>query len=598
MIIAVASGKGGTGKTTFTTNTAWALGRAGHQVQVLDADVEEPNGHLFVDTGTLSETPVYSLKPVWESSACTSCGACVEACTYNALAQVNGQIMVFNELCHACGVCSHVCPTGALSEHPHEIGVVRSAANHTPFFFADGRLHVGEPSAPSVIRALKQQHQTEGITLIDAAPGTGCPVVESVNGAALVVLITEPTPFGLHDLRLAVDLTRKLRIPAGVVINRSDGEDALIADYTAQENLPIFGRIPFQRAYAETYSRGALLAEEHPEIEKLLLDIFDKCVKHKGAPVPAYTETSYATTEQAAPPPSAAPSQSETVIISGKGGTGKTSISAALAQLGAPITVADLDVDAADLHLLLRPKVKERHPFFSAAKAHINSDICTGCGLCEAACHFDAIDIDPDQPSVFMINPTACEGCQLCWHVCPAKAIDLHPEASGSRSLSETDTGLMAHAELGVAQESSGKLVAQVRSTAAQAARGESCDHVLADGPPGTSCPVIASITGAKRVLIVTEPTVSGVHDLKRVLNLCNHFKVPAAIAINKADLNPDQVRAIHTCAQAHNVRILGEISFDEQVQKALMQGQTLLHYPNSPAAQAVTHLHQALTTI
>ena len=253
-------------------------------------------------------------------------------------------------------------------------------------------------------------------------------------------------------------------------------------------------------------------------------------------------------------------------------------------------------MDAADLHLLLHPSLKEQHPFFSAAKAHIDPDLCTGCGQCEDACHFEAIEINPHQPSTFIINQTACEGCRLCWHVCPVTAIDLRPEASGSRSLSETDTGLMAHAELGIAQENSGKLVSQVRATAGQAARGVAREHVLADGPPGTSCPVIASITGARRVLIVTEPTVSGVHDLKRVLDLCDHFKVPAGIAINKADLNSDQVQAIHACAQAHDARILAEIPFDEHVQKALMQGQTLLSYPDCPAAKAVLQLHQALT--
>jgi len=259
MKITIASGKGGTGKTTFAVNMAWSLAQAGKNIQLMDGDVEEPNSHLFLNPAFSETKPVHVPKPIWNESTCEGCGICAEACTFNALAAVNGKVLIFNELCHACGVCSQVCPTGSLTEQPFEMGRVRIAPDTGGLFFADGLLNIGEPSAPTVIKELNRLIDPEAICIMDAAPGTGCPVVEAVEGADVVVLVTEPTPFGLHDLKLAVGLALKMKVPTGIVVNRSDGEEDLISDYAKAAGLPILGRIPFKREYAEAYSKGQII---------------------------------------------------------------------------------------------------------------------------------------------------------------------------------------------------------------------------------------------------------------------------------------------------------------------------------------------------
>ncbi len=257
MVITIASGKGGTGKTTFAVHLAAILHDEGKPVRLLDCDVEEPNDHLFIKPEFSAEIPVTALKPIWYENRCTGCGLCAEACKFNAIAVVKGRVLIFNELCHSCGVCSFVCPEEALIDTPHPIGMVR-IAEQKPFFFAHGELNIGEALAPSVVRAVKKHADPQALTLIDAAPGTACPVVEAVRGADAAVLVTEPTPFGLNDLKLAVGLTLKQGVPTGILINRSDGKDAIIADYADAIGLPIIGRIPFKREYAEVYSGGGL----------------------------------------------------------------------------------------------------------------------------------------------------------------------------------------------------------------------------------------------------------------------------------------------------------------------------------------------------
>ena len=586
MVITVASGKGGTGKTTFAVNVAYALAQRGERVRLLDCDVEEPNDHLFVQPTFTEERSVAVPKPVWDKAKCTACGKCTEACNYNAIAVVKGKVLIFNELCHSCGVCSYVCPEGALTEEDAVIGTVQAAPANTPFFFAHGLLNIGEALAPNVVRAVKEYLDPEAINIIDASPGTACPVVEAVQGADAVLLVTEPTPFGLNDLKLAVGLALKLGVPTGIIVNRSDGEDKIIADYAEEVGLPITGRIPFKREYAEVYSGGKILVEWFPELRENLLNIYDH-LRTARPPTPTEEVFDLAKGKPASFPVGLASAYKEITIISGKGGTGKTTVVASLAQLAENKILADNDVDAADLHLLLTPTVREGHDFVGGTKATIDPETCIGCGKCATACHFHAIAFDgPANDLVgktYRIEPLACEGCGLCPLVCPVEAIRSEKNVTGRWYVSGTSSGPMIHAKLGIAEENSGRLVAQVRNRAGQLADELKQELILGDGPPGTGCPVIASVSGTDLVVIVTEPTVSGVHDMERVMKLAAHFGVPAVVVINKADLNSEQAQRIEDIAKAHGSRVIGRIPFDRVVNDALMAGKTVIEYGNGP---------------
>jgi MinD superfamily P-loop ATPase len=602
MIIAVASGKGGTGKTTFSVNLAQALAQNGATVQLLDCDVEEPNDHLFVRPDFSQTISVQVPKPVWNAEACTGCGECAKACRFNALAFIKGQVLLFNELCHACGVCSWVCPANAFTEQPAEIGRIEAAPDHKPFAFAHGVLNIGETIAPAIIRRLKNLIRPEAIHILDASPGTSCPVVETVDEADVAVLVTEPTPFGLNDLKLALQLTLLKGIPTGIVINRSDGTDSIIAEYAARVGVPVVGRIPFNRAYAETYAGGDLLVDAFPEVRANLLDIFDAITRLRGTtPPPPPEEAPFSVVPEDAPrsQPDPAARYQEITVISGKGGSGKTTVVASLAMLAENKVMADLDVDAADLHLLLKPTVRQSHDFVGGVQAVIDPQRCISCGRCAEACHFEAIKTvpSPDDPArpLYQVAPMGCEGCGLCQLVCPVEAVTLEPDVVGTWYISDTTYGPLAHARLGIAKENSGRLVTKVRQQAAELAKAEHGEFILSDGPPGTGCPVIASVSGTDRILIVTEPTVSGVHDMERVLELADHFGIPALIVINKADLHAGQTRRIETIAQQHNARVIARIPFDPHVNDALLAGKTVIEYGEGPAFEAMQQIWKLL---
>jgi len=606
MIITVASGKGGTGKTTFAVNLSYALAQRGENTRLLDCDVEEPNDHLFVKPDFTEEADVSVLKPVWEEEKCTGCGKCAEACNYNAIAVVKGKVLIFNELCHSCGTCSYVCPENALREEPVSIGKVDAAPDNAPFFFAHGLLNIGEALAPNVVQAVKQHIDPDAINILDASPGTACPVVKALDGADVAVLLTEPTPFGLNDLKLAAAMTLEMGIPTGIVVNRSDGEDRIIADWAHTIGVPIVGRIPFERKYAETYSSGGILVEWHKELRANLLGIYAELRALRGTPVPPAPELASirAATDSMGPLSigTAAPQATqaggladeyrEVTVISGKGGTGKTTVTASFAVLAENQVLADNDVDAADLHLLLTPVVRESHPFVGGTKASVDSSKCIGCGKCAEACHFDALRFDGPANDVvgktWRIDPVACEGCGLCPRVCPVDAIETEQAVTGDWYVSSTGRGPMVHARLGIAEENSGRLVAQVRNRAGELAAELRAEQILGDGPPGTGCPVIASVSGCDLVLIVTEPTVSGVHDMERVLALAAHFGVPALVVINKADLNTEQAARINEIAKQQNSRVIARIPFDRAVNDALMAGKTVVDYGESAAVDAI----------
>jgi len=259
------------------------------------------------------------------------------------------------------------------------------------------------------------------------------------------------------------------------------------------------------------------------------------------------------------------------VIISGKGGTGKTVIAGAFAALAKNKVLADCDVDAADLHLLLQPDIKERHVFKSGVTAFINKELCTQCGRCIELCRFNAIRKD------FIVDPVACEGCAFCSFACPAKAIEMRENTSGEWFVSRTRFGDMVHAALGIAEENSGKLVALVRQKAKEIAENKNYTRVIIDGSPGIGCPVIASITGVDCALIVTEPTLSGLHDADRVIGVSRHFGIPAKLVVNKYDLNVEMTNKIEEYCTDKNIELIGKIPFDKSVVEAMVQGKTII---------------------
>jgi len=272
MIISIASGKGGTGKTTVATNLAISLGKG---VQLLDCDVEEPNAHLFINPVFEKRSVVAASVPEVDEEKCTLCGKCSEICQFKAIVVIGNTVLPFQELCHSCGGCMEVCPEKAIREGERVLGIIE-AGHRGDLEFVHGRLRVGEAMSPPLIRKVRSFTKPGGITIIDAPPGTSCPVIASIKGADFVLLVTEPTPFGLHDLKLAVGAVRILGIPCGLVVNRSDMGDDRVWEYAKEENVPILMEIPFDRRIAEAYSRGQLLLEVMPEWKEKFLQLYER----------------------------------------------------------------------------------------------------------------------------------------------------------------------------------------------------------------------------------------------------------------------------------------------------------------------------------
>ncbi len=269
MIISVASGKGGTGKTTIATNLALSCGG---DVQFLDCDVEEPNAHLFIRPDVREIIAVSTPVPEVDMEKCTLCGKCSEICQFNAIVVLGETVLPFPELCHSCGGCMLVCPEKAILETGRELGVIERGSRNG-MEFIHGKLRIGEAMAPPLIRKVREYQRPDILTIIDAPPGTSCPVITSMRGADFVLLVTEPTPFGLHDLKLAVGAVEILGIPCGLVINRSDMGDDHVREYAESEGLPILMEIPFDRKIAEAYSRGEMIIDAISGWKERFLDL-------------------------------------------------------------------------------------------------------------------------------------------------------------------------------------------------------------------------------------------------------------------------------------------------------------------------------------
>ncbi len=272
MVISVASGKGGTGKTLVATNLALSLARE-DRVQLLDCDVEEPDAHIFLKPVINQSKPVVIPVPQVDEEKCTYCGQCAEVCAYNAIAVIKKHVLVFSELCHGCGACSYLCPEDAITEVGREIGVVE-IGNSKGLNFIHGKLNVGEAMAPPVVREVKKYVKQGKTTIIDVAPGTSCPVVEAVKRSDFCLLVTEPTPFGLNDLTLAVEMVRELGVPCGVVLNRAGVGDKKVEDYCFEESIPILLQIPLDIEIARLYSQGIPLVEGVAQYRDTFLKLF------------------------------------------------------------------------------------------------------------------------------------------------------------------------------------------------------------------------------------------------------------------------------------------------------------------------------------
>ncbi|MCC6858610.1 MAG: ATP-binding protein [Bryobacterales bacterium] len=292
----------------------------------------------------------------------------------------------------------------------------------------------------------------------------------------------------------------------------------------------------------------------------------------------------------------------ELAVISGKGGTGKTSLVASFAALGQPCVLADCDVDAADLHLVLGPRNVRRFPFAGGQRAQIRPGHCTACGKCEEVCRFDAVFGDgPGNGTVertFRIDPILCEGCGVCAWFCNEQAIEFGPVVNGHWFISETRCGPMVHARLGVAAENSGKLVSTVRGNAARLAGERGIELVISDGPPGIGCPVIACITGADLVLAVSEPTLSGLHDLERVAALAHHFGIPLAVSVNKWDLNPEITTRIEAWARSQKFALAGRIRYDPGVTAAQIRGMAVVEHRREGCAADIRRVWEGLRAL
>ncbi|HET6441827.1 MAG TPA: 4Fe-4S binding protein, partial [Phycisphaerae bacterium] len=421
MILAIASGKGGTGKTLVATNLAAALGAA-----YVDCDVEGANGAIFLKPAIRTTRPVEVPVPV-PTDACTGCGACARVCRFGAIAAVKHSVLVFNELCHSCGACLEACPEGALRWTRHTLGKVRTGTYRIgggperPF--ADGELATGQVRASAVIAQVKEAAAEAPVTVLDCPPGCSCAVAEAVRDADLCLLVTEPTPFGLSDLAKAIGLVRYYQIPHAVILNRSDLAGSDVHAFCRERGVPIVMEIGYDPWLARAYAEGELVFSKQERYRDLFIGLAQSIQKgtldlHR--PGPNEQPFELLTTEKAPDTERCTDRASpedliQVAVISGKGGTGKTSLAASLAAMAPGAVCADADVDAANLHLLLAPQGESRVPFSGAYFALVDAERCRGCGVCENECRFGAITLTPQAT----IDPLRCEGCGLCALVCP-----------------------------------------------------------------------------------------------------------------------------------------------------------------------------------
>jgi MinD superfamily P-loop ATPase len=611
MKIAITSGKGGVGKTFAATCLADVLSES-EPVSLIDCDVEAPNSHLFIKVEHPEHRPEYM--PCVESvnaDLCTLCGKCARTCYFNAIVVGRKSVNLFNDLCRGCGSCQIVCPERAIVPGMRVIGTFnKGTSGNITLSWATLKAGAGGMTT-ALIDRLKQQN-TNDMVILDSPPGTSCPVVRTVRNADRVVLVTDPTPFSMHDLKLSVGMCSELGIKPVVLINRSGiGDVDKLKKWCGDTGLPIIGEIPESREIAHHYSTGELVTRKMPQMREMFRQIGRQIINIslEGNAAPAVEVDYYLSdvieSKEQPETVSAADKPFELTVVSGKGGSGKTSLSACFARLSGGVT-ADCDVDAADMHLLFKPEVIEARDFTGGRVMHIDPQACLGCGRCFEVCRFEAIE--RLKTGSYKIREEDCEGCGACTLVCPAAAIETEVTTDGRWYFSKIRAGAMSHATLSPGLENSGKLVAKVRGNAAarygQYGNGK---PIVMDGAPGTGCPVIASLTGTDYAVMVTEPTVSGLHDLMRIQELAGHFGIACGIVINKHDINEDYTAKIEDFGENAGIEILGRLPYSPLFNQAQKRAQTVIEYaPESMEAKEifliwnkiVNHAHERLKQV
>ncbi|MBI9016977.1 MAG: P-loop NTPase [Phycisphaerae bacterium] len=599
MKIAITSGKGGVGKTFVATCLADSLAKK-QKVSFIDCDVEAPNAHLFLKPTDVEKKPQFNnCVEGFDPDKCDLCGKCSHACYFNAIVVGKKTAMVFPELCRWCQACQLVCPKDALIIGQRKIGDIYNS-NCDGIDLHWGTLQAGAGGMTvKLIEMLKTTPKNEFV-ILDSPPGTSCPVVNTIKDTDHVVLVTDPTRFGIHDLKLSVKMCQAMNIEPCIIINRAEtGNLKALQNWCISQQLEIIGQIPDSKEIAQCYSTGQLPTNQIDGLQEIFDNIAAKLTQRpiaKSSKATLLQEPMYLARYKDYEKREIADSMvspKEITIISGKGGSGKTSLAACFGQL-AKGTVGDCDVDASDLHLLFKPDILECEKFIGGRKMVINTEKCTICSQCHNICQFNAVKQNENKTYQIVDN---CEGCGACLHVCPVDAIDQKDSIDGRWYFSNIRYGKMSHATLNPGMENSGKLVTLVRKNAANRINVHDINRpVVLDGAPGTGCPVIASIGATSYAVLVTEPTVSGLHDLQRIIELVQHFKIKAGIIINKSDINLDISEKIVKCGKDNNIEVLGQLGYSPLFTAAQQQGQTLLEYAdNCPLAKEIRIIWQKI---
>ena len=550
MKIAVLSGKGGTGKTLLSVN----LAAAAKEAVYIDCDVEEPNGHLFFQPKDIESENISIKIPLADEMLCNGCRKCVDFCKFNALVYINHKLIVFDDVCHSCGGCVLFCPEKALSEKEKIIGAVQRGISDKVKVIT-GILNTGEASGiPIIKKILDETLSSKEFTFIDCPPGSACIVMESIKDADYCILVAEPTLFGVHNLNMIYELIRLFGKPHGVVLNKClEGENPA-EKFCIEKGIKILGKIPFDNELGTLNSNALISVRENKKYREmfsfLLQFVIEEC------------------------------SMQHLLILSGKGGTGKTTIASAFIKLANAKAYADCDVDAPNLHLVMNQSHQpQRTNYYGMPKAEINVDLCISCDLCRQNCRFNAINIDAE----YNVDYYSCEGCGVCAAICPVAAVSLKPLIAGELML-YANRAVFSTAQLKMGSGTSGMLVTEVKKQLKTAA--EDVELAIIDGSPGIGCPVIASLSGVDMVLIVAEPSISGISDMERIIKTAEKFQTKIAVCINKYDTNLANTERIESFCKKLQLPLAGRIPFDSEAVKAINNSRSIIDV-DCPSGQA-----------